>query len=60
MMPSDIDGPHIQRIPLSRRCPECDGEGEVERDITEYGCAPTDALVFCGWCDGTGINQEEE
>lgn len=39
-------------------CPDCGGEGLVERDRYFAGYAPTAVVTECGECDGKGLVEE--
>lgn len=51
---------NIVEIFLSKVCPECNGEGEVERNIQRDGYPEVDAPVVCADCNGTGLLSKEQ
>lgn len=54
-------GPTIASVVVRHPCDECDGTGEVERQIggddNGWGAAAAlaDVPMVCGLCDGTGV-----
>ena len=39
-------------------CQECNGSGVIEREVFVWGEFAGDCECICGWCEGTGIDED--